>query len=153
MVRKSLHNPADFLEIKQRISNLKPDSQRKWGRMNAAQMMTHCSRVLKVPMKKTVLAKPFFLFRWIGILTKYEMRIFNNGIPPNMPTFKKLIITFECDFDASKKELLKTLDDYSEFRKHNDFLPEHKLFGKMTDETWGFLEYKHLNHHLKQFNV
>ena len=25
--------------------------------------------------------------------------------------------------------------------------------GKMTKFDWGFLEYKHLHHHLKQFNV
>lgn len=121
--------------------------------MTVAQMLTHCSQVLKVPMKKTVLPKTFFLFRWVGIFTKYEMKTFNNGIPPNMPTFKKLIINFDCDFDASKKELLKTLDDYLKYRKHEKFLSQHELFGKMTDENWGFMEYKHLNHHLKQFSV
>lgn len=153
VVRKSLHNQEDFLEIKQRISILKPDAERKWGRMTAAQMLTHCSQVLKVPMKRTVLPKTFFLFRWVGILTKYEMKTFNNGIPPNMPTFKKLIINFDCDFDVSKRELLKTLDEYEEFRRHRKMLSKHELFGKMTDENWGFLEYKHLNHHLKQFSV
>jgi len=27
----------------------------------------------------------------------------------------------------------------------------HPLFGSMTPEDWGFLQYKHMNHHLKQF--
>jgi len=27
------------------------------------------------------------------------------------------------------------------------------LFGKMEERDWGFLEYKHLDHHLKQFNL
>ena len=152
-MRKSLHNPDDVLEIKRRISDLRPDSERKWGKMTAAQMLTHCSEVLKVAMKKTVLPKTFFLFRWIGIITKYEMKIFDNGIPPNMPGFKKLIINFECDFEASKKELLKTLDEYGDFRKHQKLLSQHELFGEMTEENWGFLGYKHLNHHLKQFSV
>ncbi|WP_228417136.1 DUF1569 domain-containing protein [Chryseobacterium piscicola] len=153
MVRKSLHHLNDFLEIKTRISNLSPDSERKWGRMNAAQMLNHCIQVLKVPMKKNKLPKVFIVLKWVGILAKYEMKIFNNGIPHNMPTFKKLIITFDCNFETSKAQLLKTLDDYAEFRAQNKLPSQHQLFGKMTEEMWGFLEYKHLNHHLKQFNV
>jgi len=27
------------------------------------------------------------------------------------------------------------------------------FFGEMKEKDWGFMEYKHLNHHLKQFNV
>ena len=29
----------------------------------------------------------------------------------------------------------------------------HPFFGKMTAEEWGMLGYKHLDHHLKQFDV
>jgi len=77
----------------------------------------------------------------------------NNGIPHNMPSFQKLIVNFECDFETAKKNLLNTLIDYdSAFKNHN--LPKsHVLFGKMEEKDWGFLEYKHLHHHLKQFNV
>lgn len=81
------------------------------------------------------------------------MQIFNNGIPRNMPCFRKVIVNFECNFEKERAELLKTLEDYrSAFNKHN--LPDrHVLFGDMREKDWGFLEYKHLDHHLKQFNV
>lgn len=153
MVKKSLHNDLDFQEIKDRISNLKPSSKRKWGKMNAAQMLMHCSLVLNVPIGKTKLPKPFFVFRWIGALTKYEMTIFNNGIPHNMPTFKKLIVTFDSDFEKAQKELLQSLDRYRECYLQKQLPKSHSLFGKMSQKDWGFLEYKHLNHHLKQFSA
>ncbi|KMQ65244.1 hypothetical protein ACM46_13000 [Chryseobacterium angstadtii] len=121
--------------------------------MNAARMLKHCDLVLKVAIGKIELPGINPVFRTIGAVTKMEMQIFNNGIPRNMPTFQKLIINFECDFDESRTNLLNTL---KEFRTayENKMLPDHhQLFGTMTERDWGFLEYKHLDHHLKQFNV
>ena len=81
------------------------------------------------------------------------MQLFNNGIPRNMPTFQKLIINFECAFDEEQQNLLKTLDDYLVHFQNGNLPDHHVLFGKMEEKDWGFLEYKHLDHHLKQFNV
>ena len=153
MVRKSLHNPIYFDEIIKRISQLTENSERKWGKMEAAQMMTHCDLVLQIALKKIQLPHINLLFETIGILTKKEMQIFNNGIPRNMPTFQKLIVNFECDFNEARKGLLVTMNEYWETYTNHNLPISHELFGKMTEEDWGFLEYKHLNHHLKQFNV
>lgn len=153
MVKKSLHNRIYFEEIINRISNLDENSPRKWGQMSVAQMLKHCDLVLQVALQKIVLPEINILFSAVGTLTKFEMQIFNNGIPRNMPTFQKLIVNFECDFDEAKKSLLRTLDDYWQAFENHQLANEHRLFGKMTEKDWGFLEYKHLNHHLKQFNV
>lgn len=153
LVKKSLHQPADFEEIISRIHLLSPDSENRWGRMNAAQMLTHCDLVLQVAIGKIQLPKINFLFKEIGILTKKEMQIFNNGIPKNMPTFKKLIVNFDCDFDTAQSNLLERLYEYRHTFKNHQLPLKHELFGEMTEKDWGFLEFKHLNHHLKQFNV
>lgn len=153
MVKKSLHNRKYFDEIISRIALLTEDSPRKWGRMDVAQMLTHCDLILKVPLKKVQLSKPNFIFRAIGILTKKEIQIFNNGIPHNMPSFQKLIVNFECDFVVAKNNLFKTLNEYIKAYENHCLPDDHALFGKMKENDWGFMEYKHLNHHLKQFNV
>lgn len=116
-------------------------------------MLHHCDLVLQVPLQNIELPKINSIFRTIGILTKKEMQIFNNGIPHNMPTFQKLIVNFECSFDEAKNNLLKTLDLYRETFENKRLPKEHVLFGSMQERDWGFLEYKHLDHHLKQFNV
>ncbi|PKF76209.1 hypothetical protein CW752_00950 [Chryseobacterium sp. PMSZPI] len=135
------------------MSGLSENSSGKWGCMNVCQMLKHCDLVLQVALKKIELPHINVLFRTIGAITKVEMYVFNNGIPRNMPTFQKLIVNFECDFDESKTNLLKTLEEFR-ITCENKKLPEnHRLFGNMTEKDWTFLEYKHLDHHLKQFNV
>jgi hypothetical protein len=153
LVKKSLHHQKDFEEIVNRISNLSQNSHKKWGKMTTSQMLRHCSCVLQVPLKKIELPSIHIVFKALGILTKKEMQVFNNGIPRNMPTFQKLIINFDCDFDHEQQNLLKTLDEYRSAFESGDLPDHHVLFGKMTEKDWGFLEYKHLNHHLKQFSI
>jgi len=153
LVRKRLSNPTYYREIVDRISGLSGNSSAKWGKMNVCQMLRHCDLVLQVALAKIELPEINILFRVIGAVTKVEMYVFNNGIPRNMPTFQKLIVNFECDFDESKTNLLKTLEEFR-VASENKKLPEnHRLFGNMTEKDWEFLEYKHLDHHLKQFNV
>ncbi|WP_426048499.1 DUF1569 domain-containing protein [Chryseobacterium sp. NFX27] len=153
MVNKSLHNPVYFEEIVHRISLLTENTPQRWGKMNVSQMLRHCDFVLQVALGEIELSRINILFEAIGIITRIEMQIFNNGIPRNMPTFQKLIINFECDFDESKTNLLNTLKDFRAASENKDLPDRHRLFGKMTEKDWGFLEYKHLDHHLKQFNV
>ncbi|WP_251040454.1 MULTISPECIES: DUF1569 domain-containing protein [Chryseobacterium] len=153
MVKKSLHNRIYFDEIINRISMLTESYEHKWGKMNVSQMLKHCDLVLQISLRKINLPPVNLLFGTIGILTKVEMQIFNNGIPRNMPTFQKLIVNFECDFNESREGLLKTMNEYWENYTHHNLPEKHELFGKMTESDWGFLEYKHLNHHLKQFNI
>lgn len=153
MVKKTLNNPIHFEEIIERISKLSENTSGKWGKMDVSQMLKHCDLVLQVALRKIELPKINILYEAIGIVTKMEMYVFNNGIPRNMPTFQKLIINFECDFDESKTNLLKTLEEFRTAYKDKKLPNSHRLFGNMTEKDWGFLEYKHLNHHLKQFNV
>lgn len=153
LVKKSLHTRVYFDEIVNRISILTENSNRKWGKMDVAQMLKHCDLVLQISLRKVNLVSLNPIFETIGVLTKVEMQIFNNGIPRNMPTFQKLIVNFECDFNESREGLLKTMNEYWENYIHHNLPEKHVLFGKMTEKDWGFLEYKHLNHHLKQFNV
>ncbi|MDR6525209.1 hypothetical protein J2787_000579 [Chryseobacterium rhizosphaerae] len=152
-MKKSFNNPIYFEEIIDRISKLSENSQGKWGKMSVCQMFRHCDLVLRVALKRVELPRINPFFRVIGIVTKIEMYVFNNGIPRNMPTFQKLIVNFECDFDESKTNLLKTLEAFRKACIHKELPDHHRLFGNMTEKDWKFLEYKHLDHHLKQFNV
>ena len=150
---RSLHREKDLEELKLRILNLKEDCRPKWGRMDSSQMLTHCRLVLEVPLGTTVLPKTPRLIRTIGIITKKEMELFNNGIPPNMPTFTVLRPGLPCDFLLARQNLLNTMDRYCALADSGKLPAEHALFGKMEPKDWGFLEYKHLNHHLIQFGI
>lgn len=150
-MRKSLHHLDHLNEIKFRIAQLRPQSKNKWGKMNAAQMFCHCDKILKIATQELEISHVNLFVKIIGMTTKYEMWIFNNGIPKNMPTFTSMRAPEICDFHESRLKLLLTIDLFIEFSKQNKLPKKHPLFGKMSHKDWGFLEYKHLHHHLKQF--
>lgn len=154
MVKKpSLLHPKNLIEIQQRIHRLNEESERKWGKMNVGQMLRHCDNILKVGLGKIILPKTNIFIKTIGNFTKTEMKIFNNGIPRNMPTFATVKVSENCNFEKSRTELLSTIKEFLEKAEKNNLISQHELFGKMTTNDWGFMEYKHLDHHLKQFGV
>ncbi len=152
-VRKSLSNPDDLAEIIIRLNSLSENSPRKWGRMTVAQMLKHCEKTLHVGMGKIVLPKTPYVIRLIGICAKKEIRLFDNGIPRNMPTYKALKLKESCKFEEAKESFLISLNEFLVALNENTLIPHHQLFGKMNNEDWGFLQYKHLDHHLKQFET
>lgn len=152
-MKKSLHREVDVEEIFRRIDHLSKDAKAAWGKMNASQMLEHCSLILKIATQEICIENSNFLILTVGAAAKFELEIFNSGIPHNMPTFKKVIVNFECDFEISKQHLIQSVRDYLQVYRNQQLPPSHPLFGEITVENWGFLEYKHLDHHLKQFGV
>ena len=70
---------------------------------------------------------------------------------PTGPDF--VVIGIEPDF-RSTQERLKTL--LSEFHAIGEKGCEgniHGFFGRMTGAEWGVTQYKHLDHHLRQFGA
>lgn len=121
--------------------------------MSCAQMMVHCKRILEVGTGKTVLPGTPAIIRLFGICAKKEIFLFNNGIPRNMPTYGVVKLKESCNFEESRADLLIALEEFVKALKRNELIPKHALFGEMSKQHWGFLQYKHLNHHLKQFGV
>ncbi len=140
-------------EIWFRIDALNENSERRWGRMKVNEMLRHCRLVLQIPTGETILPKSSPLVKAIGIMTRKEMALFNNGIPRNMPTFEILRCSGAEDFETERQKLLVAIKRYLELEECCGLPIHHELFGGMNHDNWGFLEYKHLHHHLKQFRV
>ena len=62
---RNLFEPDAVQEVMTRIEQLKPTSQRQWGKMDVAQMMAHCSATLEMASGKFV-AKRTLLGRFVG---------------------------------------------------------------------------------------
>src|SRR5688572_8308068 len=48
VVMKNLFEPETLYEVVSRIDKLQPASPRQWGKMDAAQMMAHCSITIDI---------------------------------------------------------------------------------------------------------
>jgi len=148
---KSLFNDADRNAILQRLDKLQADSPRQWGKMNPAQMVTHCARALETgagerPMKQKLIGKilmPFFRKSILG-----EKPFSRNG-----PTDPSFIVADEREFTTERQKLVDLIGRFVARGPAAAATQEHAFFGKMTGEEWGETMYKHIDHHLQQFGV
>lgn len=142
---------ADKNEIINRIDELHPNSKPMWGKMSVSQMLAHCIEPIKVAMGETKLKRNLF-----GILfgkTAKKKLISESPFPKNLPTVKSFLVTNEPDFYASQQSLKDAIQKMYDTDKKEMAARPHPFFGKMTENEWGVLGYKHLDHHLKQFDV
>lgn len=147
----SLFEKSGNDEIIRRINALSPESQPLWGKMNVGQMLSHCQAPLDVAFGDLKL-KSNFVFLVLG-------RIFKKKILA-APVFKKnsmtepsFIRTGEFDFEETKADLIAKVKRFTEEGTACIKIEKHPFFGKMTFDEWDNLQWKHLNHHLKQFGV
>lgn len=146
---KSLFETEAYEEIMERLNTLNPESQRQWGKMSIGQMAWHCQFPLKIAVKnedRGVSGNP--LIRWFFKKSLYNDKLWRKGLP----TAPNLVAREEKSFDEEMPILKQLVKDCHEVKDRQNWNP-HPLFGKMTRQQWGQMEYKHLDHHLRQFGV
>jgi hypothetical protein len=138
-------------EILKRIGNLSIHSQPKWGKMNVAQMLSHCSSFQDVAMGYSTPKRS-----WLGqVVGGFAKPIFYNDkpLPKNLSTIPEMVMTDEKDFELEREQLTQKINAFHKNGAETCTRHPHPFFGKLTSEQWGKGIYKHLDHHLKQFGV
>jgi hypothetical protein len=148
---KCLYDMADAEEIKQRIASLTPAHKPLWGKMNAPQMLAHCSRGMQMATGELA-CKRVLIGRLIGPLFK---GIYSNEKPwrKNNPTAPELVIADERDLTHEQNKLLLLITRFQQGGADACTQLPHPFFGHLTPREWGIGMYKHLDHHLRQFNA
>lgn len=148
---KSLFVEADRQDLVSRLQSLRPDSQRRWGKMAPAQMLCHCAIALEAgtgdkPTKQLFIGKLLSRFvRGVGLGEKPFSR--------NSPTDPSFVVSDERDFNAERTRLAALIDRFASLGPAAAATQTHAFFGKLSGEEWGRLMYKHIDHHLQQFGV
>ena len=146
---KDVFQPEILNEILSRIETLTPNTQRLWGKMDVAQMMAHCSEVLKVAVGDEKPPRTF-----IGkIIGGFVKPILTNEKPfgKNSPTDATFKIADPKNFASEKEVLVGLLKRFAMGGKSSVTTHPHPFFGQLTPTEWSSATYKHLNHHLQQF--
>jgi hypothetical protein len=140
-------------EVKTRLGKLEPQSERRWGKMTAAQMLAHCSVSMQWAVGEVVPEKGALAARLMGRLVK--PMVFRNEDPlrKHSPMAKSLIVADERDLPRERERLSGLVDKFAAGGAAGCTKNPHSFFGKMTPEEWAILMYKHLDHHLRQFGV
>ncbi len=148
---KSIFDLESFDEINTRLNKLNKDSDKQWGTMNASQMLAHCCEPLKIALglEKSI-QEPYLKKLIMGLFKR--MLYDDSPWRKNLPTTDQFKISEYKNFDIELKNLKSLVIQMHQEKDKNDW-DEHPVFGKFTAEQWGKMQYKHLDHHLKQFGV
>jgi hypothetical protein len=149
---KNLFEAVTVEEVKGRIAQLKPDSERVWGKMNPAQALAHCSAAMEMAIGEK---KPprIFIGRLLGRFAKKSMIANEKPMPRNVGTDKSLVVSDERDFVEERQRLHDFIDRFASGGPGACTKHPHFFFGSLTPEEWAALMHQHLDHHLRQFRV
>lgn len=149
---KSLFDLETQQEVLQRIDKLNENNNAKWGKMSVDQMLKHCQAPLDVAIGKKSLNSNIGFMKKL-LFKAFKPTMYNDKLwSKNIPTAKEYVIIKNYDFDSEKENLVQAITEFSALQAKKDW-PTHPFFGTFTTEQWGKLQYKHLDHHFRQFDV
>jgi hypothetical protein len=149
---KNLFEPSAANELKERTLRLTPDSERLWGKMNAAQTIAHCSVGLELaagdkrPPRKLI-------GRIVGPIVKPLALRNDEPMHRNSPTVKEMVVADERNLETERARLLDMIDRFVATGPAGCTSHPHSFFGRLTPDEWSMWMYKHIDHHLQQFGV
>ncbi|MBK7642297.1 MAG: DUF1569 domain-containing protein [Planctomycetes bacterium] len=151
MPRPSLFEKQDRESLLARLSSLRADSARQWGKMDAARMLAHCQQPLRValgdlPLKRGLVGLLF------GGMAKRSL-LADKPWKPNMPTAPEFKLAGSGDFERERKALFALVQRLGEGGPAALTQEPHPFFGELSVEQWDTLQWRHLDHHLRQFGA
>jgi hypothetical protein len=150
-MNKSLFDPANNKEIVDRLNRLTKDSKPLWGKMDVNQMLAHSQIPLLVASGELKL-KQGLIGKLFGRMAKHSL-MKPTPFKPNLPTAPEFIVKGNRNFKEEKERLIHLVEKFSKTGEAGLTKEAHPFFGKMTSSEWDTLQWKHLDHHLRQFGV
>jgi hypothetical protein len=150
---KNLFEAGRAEEVKSRMAQLRPDSERLWGKMGPAQALAHCSKGMEMAVGDKTPPRMMLLARLMGRIVKPMALGNDRPMRKNSPTEKSLVVQDQRDLGAERARLSGLIDRFVAGGPQGCTTHPHSFFGQLTPEEWAELTYKHMDHHLRQFGV
>ncbi len=156
MISKSLIDKSKFVseEFIKHIRSINPSTKPVFGKMNFHQMVEHMNLSLKQANGKILFInnqteeETAKMYRFAMSSKPFKDNTPNNLLPDN-----PLPIKYET-IEESIQELQQEIDSFNEvFRNNENKRITNPFFGDLNYTEWCHLLYKHMIHHLRQFNV
>ena|SRR3989441_3450373 len=146
----SLFDPQVRTSILNRVSRLAADRKPVWGRFTAPEMVCHVSAGLRQGLGELDAGPPSgpfsrFPMNWLVIHVLPWPR--GKGKSP-----REFLATRPTTWAADLNQLRDLVERFSA-RGAAAPWPPSRVFGRISGRSWGVLEHKHLDHHLRQFGV
>lgn len=146
-----LHDAQYKNEILRRVRSLRPDAQRRWGKMSVTQMLWHVNEAMEGALgriKMDAMKLPVPLPRSI-----LKFLVLNAPWGKGAPTLKRWIPQHDqYDFASERDRCCRLIEEITS-KPVADAWPDSPTLGRMRGTEVSRLQAKHLNHHLTQFGV
>lgn len=151
MMKKSLLDPQGRTDVESRLARLRPGAERQWGTMTVNKMLCHIGDQLRCGLgelethqRKSPMALP--PLRWFFI----HVAPWPKG---KVQTAREMLATEPAEsLEADRQQLLEVLGRFAEEMPGRGKVL-HPLFGPISAKDWGVLGWRHMDHHLRQFDV
>ena len=151
MVPRSLCDPVGRQSILDRLARLTPEHSRRWGRMEPAQLLPHLAGGLRMALGEVTLqgsppgAIRGAIWRYLAI---HRLKWPEGKIQSPPGAFSTPSLGWERD-----REVVLELIERFATAPLATLGTIHPMFGRMKPRDWDVLQYRHLDHHLRQFGV
>lgn len=133
----------------QRLLTLTPERRARWGGMTAPQMVSHliescrfaCGDLKIEPMGGPLRFFPlnYLIVHWLPW-------------PKGAPTAAELVSRSPEEWNRDVDELVTRIRKFCERGKDRRW-PVHPVLGHLSEDSWGVLVYRHIDHHFEQFGI
>jgi len=147
----SLFDPEQSDALVARLRALQAGRAPVWGKMSPGQTCAHCQFPLKIALgdltwKRTLIG------RLLGGLAK-RMLLAPKPFGRNGPTDPRFVVVGDRDLDTERDALIALIQRFTAGGPAGLRQDPHPFFGPLTPAEWDTLQWKHLDHHLRQHGV
>ncbi|MGY3055610.1 hypothetical protein ACVWYG_003831 [Pedobacter sp. UYEF25] len=132
------------------MAKLMSNSEKQWGKMNVAQMLAHLNASIETAMGLNN-PKRHLIGRFLRPFVKSKY-LSEKPFGKNAPTDKYYIFTDDREFEKEKINSIELIKNFFEGGPSKCTTNPHFFLGKLMPEEWAVSQWKHFDHHLRQFN-
>jgi len=148
---KTIFDPSTCQELLHRLDSVQAGSERQWGKMSAPQMLEHTARALEMATGRRQ-TNQALVGKLIGWIFRKDF-VGDKPFGKNAPTGPDFIVRDEPDLEPTRERVKALIREMQASGEKACDGRIHGFFGRMTGAEWGVTQYKHVDHHLRQFGA
>ena len=148
---QTIFDPTTRDELLGRVDAIHAGSPRQWGKMSPAQMLEHTARALEMATGRRQ-TKQAVLGKLIGWIFKKDF-VGEKPFGRSSPTSPDFVVHDEPELQAAREKVKTLIRELHTAGERGCDGRVHGFFGPMTGAEWGVTQYKHVDHHLRQFGA
>lgn len=151
MPPRSLRDPAGRASIIARLGRLTSESPRLWGKMEFAQLLPHLAAAVQLALgERKIETRPV-----TGLRAAVFRRLAIHVLPWPKGKIQSPGGTFNNPTDGWERDRERVIGLIERFAltPPGQLAGAHPSFGRMRPDDWDVLQYRHFDHHLRQFGA